>query len=188
MADLNEVIVDWTSTNSPGGLSVMYFKAGSPIAPQRAAIHTMYSGVVARLDNGTAWTVRTSGKIIDEATGTLTGFWNDATAKSGVGTLAGNCVPNASQVLLRWRTATVVGGRLLQGRTFVPGLGASSLDEGQVSAATVTAFQASQAALLAAVPGDLVVWHRPGGAAPGVGISVTAGTTWSELAVQRRRR
>ena len=188
MADLNEVIVDWNTTNSPGGLSVMYFKASGSIVNQRAAIQTMYTACIARLDNGTVWTVRTSGKIIDETTGTLTGFWNDAAAKTGTGTLSGNCVPNAAQVLFRWRTSTIVNGRLLQGRTFVPGLGAASLDEGQVSAAALGAMQGGQAALLAAIPGELVVWHRPVGGNPGSGVAVTAGTVWSELAVQRRRR
>jgi len=188
VADLNEVIIEWQSAKSPGGLSILYFKASGSVASQRSAIQSMLGGVVARLDNNTSWVVRTSGKVRDEATGTLTGFWNDANAKTGVGTLSGNAVPNASQVLLQWRTSTIVNGRLLQGRTYIPGLSATSLDEGELSSGAITSFQAGQAALLAAVPGDLVVWHRPGGGSPGSGVSVTAGATWSELAVQRRRR
>lgn len=188
MTNLNEVIVDWTSENSPGGLSVMYFLASGNIVNQRNAIQSMYGGVVARLDTLTTWNVRTSGKVIDDATGTLVGFWGDSNTKSGVGTLSGQPVPNASQVLLRWRTSDIVNGRLLQGRTFVPGLATASLDAGQLAAAAVTAFQAGQAALLAAVPGDLQVWHRPKGGSPGAAHTVTSAATWSELATQRRRR
>jgi len=188
MADLNEVIVDWSSAKSPGGLSGMYFLASGSIANQRSAIQNMYTACIARLDNNTSWSVRTSGKVIDEATGTLTAFWNDNTTKSGSGTLTGNAVPNAAQVLLRWRTTQIVNGRLLQGRTFVPGLSASSLDEGEVSSAAVGTFQTAQGAFIAAVPGEFVVWHRPNGASPGAAYPVTGQATWAELAVQRRRR
>lgn len=188
MTDLNEVIVDWTSENSPGGLSVMYFLASGSISNQRTAIQTLISGFVNKLDTLTTFTVRTQGKVIDDATGTLQAFWGDATAHTGPGTLSGIPVPNASQVLLQWRTSDIVNGRLLQGRTFVPGLGTAAVDGGQLASATVTAVQAGQAAMLAAIPGELQVWHRPNGGSPGAAHTVTSAACWSEMAVQRRRR
>lgn len=186
--DLAEVIVDWQAENTNGGLSVMYFSNPVSIAQYRAAIDQLYTDVAARLDSLTTWTVRTSGKVIDDATGTLTGFWNDATAATGSGSLSGIPVANASQVLLRWRTDTIVAGRLLQGRTYVPGLGTASMDGGQLSAAAQAAFQTAQATFIAGLTGDFVIWHRPGESTPGAAYTVESGATWNELAVQRRRR
>lgn len=188
MTDLNEIIVDWTSENSQPGLSVMYCKASGPVAAQRSYIHVMYDTVKARLDSLTTWTIRTTGKVIDDSTGTLVGFWDEPTAKAGAGTLSGSPVANAAQMLLRWRTTSIVNGRLLQGRTYVPGLSSTSTDGGQVSAATIAAMQTAQAAFLSSMSGDFVVWHRPVGAAPGSSFSVSSGATWNELATQRRRR
>lgn len=183
-----EVITDWSAENSRPGLSVMYFKSTGSIATIRQAIDTMYDTVQARMDSLTTWTVRTSGKIIDETTGTLTGFWSDATARAGAGTLSGSPVANAAQVLLRWRTNNIVNGRLLQGRTFVPGLSSSSTDGGQLSSAALSAFEGAQAAFLTSVGSDMVIWHRPNGSDPGSLFAVSTGATWNELATQRRRR
>lgn len=184
-----EVLVDWTAENCQPGLSVMYFdESGIAIGTARTAIDQLYTDVAARLDSLTTWTVRTSGKILDNTTGTLTGFWSDATAATGTGTLSGIPVPNASQVLLRWRTTSIINGRLLQGRTYVPGLGTGSLDGGQLSSAAQTAFQTAQATFLATVAPDFVIWHRPNGSDPGTIRNVESGATWNELATQRRRR
>lgn len=188
MVALNEVIIDWSAESTSGGLSVLYFLNSGAITDQREGIQNMLGAVIGRLDSLTTWSVRTSGKVIDDATGTLTGFWSDSTARTGVGTVTGQPVANAAQVLLRWRTDNIVAGRLLQGRTYVPGLAQGATDKGQLAAATITAFQGGQAALLATAPGELVVWHRPTESTPGSSFPVTAGATWEELAVQRRRR
>lgn len=185
---LQEVLIDWSAENARPGLSVMYFKSTANIATVRAALDTMFTSLAGRLDSLTTGTVRTAGKIIDETTGTLTGFWNEPTAATWVGTVSGQPVGNPSQALMRWRTNNVVGGRLLQGRTYIPGLAQGSMDAGQLSAATVTAFQTAQATFLGSIPGDMVIWHRPNGGAPGSFFAVDSGATWNELAVQRRRR
>lgn len=188
MADITEIITEWQAENTPGGLSVMYFGPGVNVPVVRGAIDQMYTDVAARLDSLTTWNVRTSGKIIDEATGTLTGFWESAAVANGVGTLSGTPVANAAQVLLRWRTLGIVNGRLVQGRTFVPGLGSSSVDGGQLSAAAQGAFTTAAATFITTCADTFGVWHRPSDAGPGSWHEVISGATWSELAVQRRRR
>lgn len=185
---LQEVLIDWQSENAQPGLSVMYFKSTASIATVRAALDTMFTSVAARLDSLTTGTVRTAGKIIDETTGTLTGFWNDATAATWTGSATGNPVSNAAQGLMRWRTNNVVAGRLLQGRTYIPGISSGQIDGGQLSAACVTAMSTAQSTFLASIPGDMVIWHRPNGVTPGSFFAVDSGATWNELAVQRRRR
>ena len=81
-----------------------------------------------------------------------------------------------------------VAGRLLQGRTFIPGISSGQLDGGQLSSACVTAFSTAQSTFLASIPADMVIWHRPKGVTPGTYFAVDSGATWNELAVQRRRR
>lgn len=110
-----EILTDWQSENARPGLTVMYFDdSGIAIAPARAAIDTLFTDMANKLDTLTTWTVRTSGKIVDQTTGTLTGFWDEPTAAAGAGTLSGIPVANASQALLRWRTNDIINGRLLQ--------------------------------------------------------------------------
>lgn len=183
-----EVLTDWQSENSPGGLSVMYFDDSSNISNVRNAIDSLFTGVQARLDSLTSWSVRTTGKIISPVSGTLTGFWSDAAPAVGTGTLSGQPVSNASQVLMQWRTDQVVSGRLLQGRTYVPGLSTGSLEGGQLSAAAQASFIATQLVFLAATDVNFVIWHRPKEDAPGAAYPVVNASTWNELAVQRRRR
>lgn len=185
---IQEVLIDWSAENARPGLSVMYFKSTANIVNVRAAIDVMFTAVADRLDSLTSGTVRTAGKILDETTGTLTGFWNDPTATTWVGTVVGQPVSNADQALMRWRTNNVVAGRLLQGRTFIPGLAQGAMDGGHLSAATIADFQVAQAAFLASIPADMVIWHRPLGVTPGSFFAVDSGATWNELAVQRRRR
>jgi len=180
-----EIITDWVTPGGSGFVSVMYFDLGSPAAAQRSALGAFWNNVDALLDSNALWTIRTDGRELDDATGTLTGAWSEATAYTGAGALAGQCVPDAAHVLFRWGTGVVVNGRFLKGRTFVPGLSTAQILEGNVATAAVTTFNTAAAALTSS---SLGVWHRPVAGAGGVFQDVTTGTVWNELAVLRQRR
>jgi len=101
--------------------------------------------------------------------------------------LAGEAVPDASQGLMRWSTGTIIDGRFVQGRTFIPGVSTSRVSQANLNAATQSAWNAAAVTLIAANVG-LSVWHRPVGGAGGFSAVVDGGTAWSEFAVLRRRR
>jgi len=189
VADLHEVPVRWTLENSPGGTNYLYFKQGTAnIAFLRASIATMLTAVNDRLDSLTTWTVGTSGDIVDDVTGTLTGAWSEATARTGTGSVSGQPVQNTSQILLQWHTGIIVNGRRLRGRTYIPGASSGASDAGQVAAATVADFVAAQATFISDCATQFAVWHRPINGAGGSSQSVLTGSCWNEFAVQRRRR
>lgn len=189
MPNLYEVVTDWAFENSPGGNTVMYFTEGSAdISFLRASLETMYESVADRLDSLTRYTIRTSGNVKDSATGLLTDAWADGEARTGLGTAVGEPVPNASQVLLQWRTEAIVSGRRLRGRTFIPGLTSLAVVSGHLGSTALADFTDAAEQFVEDCAGQFVVWHRPVGGAGGSVAPVTTASVWNELAVQRGRR
>lgn len=186
MASIREIITDWTAAGNAGGSSIMYFPVAGTASIQRADLGTFWAAINAQLSTTTRWTIRTEGREIDEATGTLTGAWNDSTVRTGAGLAASGPVANTSQVLIRWNTNRIVNGRFLKGRTFVPGVQNGLLTNGELSAAGQTAFNTAIAALIGS--NAPLIWHRPSPSGPGVADVAGASSVWNEFAVQRRRR
>ncbi len=182
-----EVLTRWVAPGTPGGISVMYFEDSADITNVRAKLAVLWAAIDNQLATGVTWTIDTTGRTLNAATGTLTGFWNDATALSGVGALSGSAVGNSSQILLRWRTDDIVAGRLVQGRTYVPGMGAGLLSNGEIAGASRAAMAAAAETFTTGVNGPYV-WHRPKNGSGGSLHQATSGECWNELAVQRRRR
>lgn len=189
MTNLREVLVNWTTVAGGGFLNVLYFNDTDPIATQRQALGTMLTSIQSQLTTGTSWTVATSGRVIDDATGTLVGDWNDGTARTGAGTVSTSGTPDATQVLLRWRGTAVINGRRIQGRTFIPGLGGSNVAGGNLSPGAQGIIQ-NALTTYANTGLQHLLWHRPVNGAGGSshGFGPAGASVWPELAVLRRRR
>jgi len=182
-----EILVDWTTPSGSDHRSVMMFGLAAPVTEQRVALKAFLDTIKSQLEDSTSWTIETAGRELDDATGALTGVWSDGTAASGVGVVSGQVVADATQVLMQWRTDHIVNGRFLQGRTFIPGVSASHLSNGNLDSTTITAWQGAGAALIAAGK-QFGVWHRPVLGAGGVFWAADTAAVWGELAVLRRRR
>ena len=182
-----EILVDWTTASGAGKVSVFWFGTTATVGPQRTALATFLGSVDGGLDNGVSWSIRGSGREVDDATGGLTGVWSDAAAHTGTGGVAGEPVPDASMMLIRWHTGIIVAGRFLQGRTFIPGLSDGNMVDGNLGSAQV-ANMASHGQTLIGSAVQMGVWHRPTGGSGGVWSVATTCTVWEELAVLRRRR
>lgn len=182
-----EILVDWTTVNGAGKVSVFYFIEATAVAAQRAALNTFLGTVDNTLSSTATWSIRTTGRDLLSATGALTAAWTDAPVFTGAGGAGAPVVSDATQGLVRWKTNHIVGARFLQGRTFIPGLGTGSLSNGNLLAATQTAWQAAGQALIGAGV-QLAVWHRPVASAGGVAWAADICSVNSELAVLRRRR
>jgi len=187
MATIREILVDWSTPAGGGFRSVTYWDTSQSAASQRAALGTLLGSVDGLLDSNTLWTVETSGKEIDDATGTLMNVWSEATAQTGAGATAGQCVPDAAMVLLRWNTSTITGGRFVKGRTYIPGLSTANVLDGNLATATVSSINGYLSTFVASAT-SFGIWHRPNGASPGLLADVTSATVWPEFAVLRRRR
>lgn len=187
MANIREILTDWTLPSGSGHVSVMYFNPADPIATQRTNLHTFWTAVKAFQSTGTIYVIRTTGRELDVNTGVLTGAWSEASVKNGAGGAGSVSVPDADQALLQWRTPTIVNGRFLRGRTFVPGLGIGHTSGGNVLPTTATALAGAAAALVgSATPPH--VWHRPIAGSGGQSVAANTVTCWSEFAILRRRR
>jgi len=155
-----EILTDWTTPAGGGFRSVTYWHLTPSVDDQRQAWNEFLIDISTILDDGTDWNVQTTGREMDDATGVLTGEWSDATVQSGGGAGAGETVPDASQMLIRWNTGEIVNGRFLKGRTFIPGVQVAGLASGNLSPANVDAVNA------AAVTPPLTVSLSPGAVVP----------------------
>ena len=187
MAFIREILVDWTTPAGGGFRTVTYWEDTASVASQRAALGALLGSVDAFLDSNAVWTIETAGKVLDEDTGILTGVWSEPTAQTGAGATAGQCVPDAAHVLLRFATNTIFGGRFVKGRAFIPGLSTANILDGNLAVATVTGINTALATFVAAAP-TFGVWHRPQGGTGGLHAAIASATVWSEFAVLRRRR
>lgn len=165
----------------------MYFDASGTLATQRTALQTAWTNMKSVLTNTTSVTVPNTGRQIDAVTGTLTGVWTNGTETPVVGTGAGDAWANATQALLRSNTSIIKNGRVLKGRTFIPGLTTGGITQGEISpgAAGLILTGFNSTFITAALP---VIWSRPGPKGPGSFAPVTSYSVWNELAVQRNRR
>lgn len=185
---VREILVQWTTNTGGGKYSVLYFDESTLVADQRSQLATYLATMNGGLHNSTSWNIATSGRVLDTASGTLTGLWNDATARNGVGTVStGQVVPDATQILVQWLTNVVVNGRVVRGRTYIPGTSTANVTAGNLAPTVRSSFQTDANAFVAACP-SFRVWHRPTNKVGGVAVGVSAATCWGEFAIQRRRR
>lgn len=187
MTNLREILIEWNTASGSGKRTVLNFFADIPVASQRTAIFNWLTAIKPLLSSGTQFGVAISGREFDDVTGTLTGAWTETSSKSSNGTGTGQPVADSTQVLVRWRSPDIVGGRFVQGRTFVPGLVVGNLSNGNVVGSAITTLQGAGNAMIASAAG-LVVWHRPIAGSGGSAHTATTCDIWSELAVLRRRR
>lgn len=182
-----EILTDWTTPAGGGFVTVMFFDSSVPVATQRTSLQGFYFSLRGVLDTGVSNSIRTAGRELNDSTGGLTGAWSEPTVHTNTGTVAGEPVPDATQMLFRWSTDQIVAGRFLQGRTFIPGLTDGNMTDGNINSAAIPG--------LVAVGQDLIqdavgfgVWHRPSSGTGGVFHEATTCSVWDELAVLRRRR
>jgi hypothetical protein len=183
---VREILINWTTAAGGGQVSVMNFLEVTPVADQRAALAAALAELEPLLATTTTWTVATTGREWDDATGALTGAWAEGTPYTDAGSAADQA-PDAAQALIRWQTGNIVGGRFLQGRTFIPGLGESSFSGGNLGGSSLGWAQAFADSLITDAV-QFAIWHRPVGGSDGVAWAVESGAPWPEVAVLRRRR
>lgn len=184
---VREIVTEWTVFGGGTKLSIMYFDEAGEVSVQREALDTLWTAVSAELVTECEWTIRTDGRELNTATGTLEGFWGDPIVYTGTGAETGNVVADSTQALIQWLTTTIVDGRRVRGRTFIPGLNANSVDDGDLASAAQSVLQTAAQNFLGV--NTFVIWSRPGATGSGgVMAPVQNASVWSELAVQRSRR
>lgn len=186
---MRQILTRWVVPGSASDITtVMNFESAPPVADQRQSVQDFWLGFTGLLGAGVSWVVEDAGDEYDAASGTLSGDWSDPVQLIGPPSGgSGGVVPNASMLLIRWRTGAIRNGRRVTGRTFVPGIGVGNLTNGELTA-NAQGFASLAAADMVSDGVGFSVWSRPQNGAGGALSEVVAGTCWNELATQRRRR
>lgn len=165
MAALARVRCVWSGATLVGpGLSTFYF------AGAHSGFTADLSDFFQAIDNyfpiGTTVTVPSSGDLIEDSTGELTGTWSDPATGPGTGGGAGAFTQGVG-VRVRWGTAGVVAGRRVRGATFLAPMDHDVFSADGTPDPTVrTVISTAASALVTASGSNMKVWSRP---APGRG-------------------
>lgn len=185
MTDLIRLRLAWTG---PGGsaLSTFYFteSGGTSGDDAASAVEGWVNDVRGVVAND--WTATLSGVqgIIDDATGTLVGTTGIGGGFSISGDNSNEKSPLATQGLIQWGTAVVVSGRVLRGRTFIPGVTDASNDEGKPTSGYISDINTAASNLISDASSVLRVWSKKHGTSS----AATSGGCWNQFAVLRSRR
>lgn len=166
MTDLYRVRATWSGFEGTPGVSTLYSLGSVSFVP---ALRAYFLSHVASLPLNLSIQVESTGDIIDDATGNLTGAWSVAPVLPVVGTNNfGYAAP--AGFCATWLTTTILDGHRVKGRTYIVPITSDSYDtDGTIKGAIVTALRAQAATFFGATVGDLVVWHRPRVARPADG-------------------
>lgn len=158
MPGIERITVAWTGNITGDGISVFYVAAGTTTAP--AAIKAFFTTLAGWMPTGMAWDIPSTGEVIDDATGTLTGVW--AHAGGGTVSSSGGTQARAQGVGMRvkWYTGGIVNGRMVTGATFIVPLMTSAYEtDGTITSAVTGNASTAANTLISAT--DTVIWSRP---------------------------
>jgi hypothetical protein len=162
MADLHQVRTLFTGGGvTGGGVNTMHFWGSGGTAQQAVtAVGAFWNAVDPYMSSLVAWETDPEVSAIDDTTGnqigvTITTPVNSAgTDSSGISTLQ-------TQALVKLRTISIVGGRELRGRIFIPGIPKSLITStGGVSTTLSSVVNTAAAALIADANSKLVVFSK----------------------------
>lgn len=135
------------------------------------------------VDNLTA-VVQPDVRIVNTGTGVLEGV-DVVTGATVPGVSTSEQLPRMTMALVQWRTAQVVNGRFLRGRTFLPGFNEGATDaNGNIDPAVAAGVATEANDYVTALGTDACVWSRT----HGVAASIDLATVWSEWAFMASRR
>jgi hypothetical protein len=153
---IRKIPVAWQTGVGGSGVSVFYSPFGTDLT---ADLGTFFNAIKALFPGSVTWDIPSSGDVIQESDGIITGAWTAGTPASIVATGAGNYV-GGTGAFVKWQTAGVVGGRRVKGRTFMCPLLATCFDStGTIASTSLTTLSVAAAALSGS--GKMVIWHRP---------------------------
>jgi len=162
----------------------------APALPQASvdASFPFFNSIVALLPSGLTISVPSSGDLVEDQNGKLSGTWSvgatpPVVTGSGLGAYAGN-----AGAVVHWLTAGVANSRRVRGRTFlVPLLPGAYDSTGSLATTTITTLTNAANGLVAGAGGNFLVWHRNTPFAQGASFPVTS-VRVPDLAVSLRSR
>lgn len=170
-----------------GGAKVSTFYSDGTTGFQ-AVLTDFYTAIKGYLPNQQVVDVAADGDIIDSETGLITSSWT-TTPNVGVTGTGGPSYPAGVGACVTWRTAAVIEGKRVRGRTFIVPLTTAAYDQdGTLIAECLTALRAASADVVAS--GQFYVFSRPrlSPVLPGSAVPFTASTVTDKVAYLSSRR
>lgn len=148
------------------------------------ALEQFYIAWCARCPSGAQFSLDTDIREVNTATGQTINIstFGPSDLFTLPGTGGGTRLPDATAVVVRWRSGSYLAGKPVNGRTYLP-YGNTSNGEGGLSGTAMTVMNTAATTFLSTADG-FSVWSRTHGEMR----AVSAASTWSEYGVQRRRR
>jgi hypothetical protein len=161
MASIEKGIVQWNGLPGGASVGVHFWKAGNATTVV-AAMKTFYQNLAAFLPPSVSVVIPTTGEVLNDDDGKMTGTWGGVTALTVTGTSTSVGYSAQSGLLVQWRTLSFVNGRNVRGRTFIVPVAVSNFTAGGVIvAATANTAKTAADSFLTGSGNNLVVWHRP---------------------------
>lgn len=191
MSPIARIRVTWTGFIGGPGVSTFYCLDPATFRP---GLVTYWNAVKGNLPQTCNITVESEGDIINDVDGEVTGTWSAGTPAAMAGGDTG-VYSAPTGICVTWKTNTIASGKHLRGRTFLVPFTLSAFDlDGSLSAAARLNQEQKAQALVAASPGQMLVWHRPRKATtlkpfrPGSSGAVSTAVVADKAAVLRSRR
>lgn len=182
---IREVRVRYTGPTGAAGESVAHYSEAYALSTLRTDLRNAYLAWASVCSDQWSFALASEVRLIDEATGEMTGVDNFSSPWTVPGADAEEPVPTATAMYVRARTGGFRAGRRVAGGTYLPGATISQLNDGEWATSAVDAANSWAAVALA----TRVIWSRPSpGGGSGAAYGVTGMTPWSECSSQRRRR
>lgn len=193
MPVLYHVTARWTGFPGAPGYSNFYLGTTDPLAEgaQEAAdaVAEFFDSIKAFFSNTIVIRVLTEVETIDDATGDLVDTIPVVPSISSTTGTSASGFSGPTGFLINWKTAAVVGGRRLRGKTFlVPGAFNQFEADGTITAGALTILNNAANAYRTHVGIAPVVWHRPVGGAGGSSAPITSASAPDKAVVLRSRR
>lgn len=190
---IHRITTVWSGFQGGPGYTNFFFTgdgSGGAAADSRAQVVAFFNGIANSLPSDVVWTVEGEAAVIDEVTGSITGYvMAEENPTPGGGGMSGG-YSAASGAVVTWNTAGVVNGRRVRGRTFVVPLGGGAYQsDGTLATTTIAALQDAASALVGTLfDSGFGVWSRPGTSGGGTFWEVTGFRVPDMSAVLRSRR
>lgn len=190
---IHRVTAEWSGfTGAPGYTNFHFspFTGGGDAQASVDRVRAFFQQLIEVIPTGVSVRVSPTVEVIDETTGSLTGYLDaepPAVVNAGSG---GTIYVGPAGGVINWNTATVRDGRRVRGRTFVVPMRNTAFDgQGTLTAPAIAWLNAAANALRTGdFESGLVVWSRPRNGSGGVAAPVIGHRVPDLAAVLRSRR
>nr|CRY97480.1 hypothetical protein [uncultured prokaryote] len=156
----------------------------SDVDAANVPVRTFITGIRSAIHDSLTVSIDPDVPVIDPGTGDIVDYLNAAQDPIDQPTADGDMLPPGNQALITWRTGTVIGGRRILGRTFLPGFTEPDSTNGKPVQTLVDQLGGAARGLVDSESAQLVIWSRSNSDSAVVN-GASCSDQWSSLRTRR---